>query len=85
MWEQGCKFIQDSFLIARFQYKEFRYSEVRLYSRGGRGGGVLFAVWGSDMRQARARHLEPFPWLTGKEKRKKERKSSNDGQPQQNR
>ena len=31
MWEQGCKFIQDSFLIARFQYKEFRYSEVRLY------------------------------------------------------
>ena len=32
MWEQGCKFIQDSFLIARFQYKEFRYSEVRLYS-----------------------------------------------------
>ena len=30
VWEQGCKFIQDSFLIARFQYKEFRYSEVRL-------------------------------------------------------
>ena len=38
MWEQGCKFIQDSFLIARFQYKEFRYSEVRLYAR--RGGSI---------------------------------------------
>jgi len=39
------------------------------------------------MRQARARHLEPFPWLTSKKEKKKkmqeQEKNSNDGQPQQ--